>query len=59
MGTVTPIRRTVLPEEVFNAIEKYMHGEYVSLYILALDVDGNIEQVTAGDIEGGFQKRSD
>lgn len=50
MATITNIRRTVLPENVFNAINKYMHGDYVSLHILAVDAHGSIEQITAGHI---------
>lgn len=50
MSNVIPIRREVLPENVFRMIEDYMLGNLVSLHIIGATIDGRVVNTSAGDI---------
>lgn len=48
MGNVTNMRRTVLPHELFDIVEMYMHGELEALNVLALHKKKGLIQYSAG-----------
>lgn len=50
MSNVIPIRRDVLPENIFQMIEDYMLGNLVSIHIIGATADGRVVNTSAGDI---------
>lgn len=50
MSNVIPIRRDVLPENIFRMIEDYMHGKLISIHIIGATIDGRVVNTSAGDI---------
>ncbi|MBS1143386.1 MAG: hypothetical protein H6R14_792 [Proteobacteria bacterium] len=49
MGTVTRIRREVLPKELYDLIERFMMGEIASMQITTLSNTFKIEHFSFGD----------
>ena len=49
-SNVIPIRREVLPNNIFQVIEDFMHGKLVSIHILGVTTDGRIINTSAGDV---------
>lgn len=50
MCNIVPLRRDVLPENIFKMIEDYMFGNLVSLHIIGVTSDGRVINTSAGDI---------
>lgn len=50
MGTVRPLVRDVLPENIFKMIEGFMLGEIHSIHIVAVTKDDEIINTSAGGI---------
>lgn len=50
MDGVREIRRTVLPQDVFELVEGYMLGTIKTLHMIAVTKNGQIIRVSAGSI---------
>lgn len=46
---VVPFRREVMPDNIFQMIEKYMHGELSTIHIVGVTTDGRVINTSAGD----------
>lgn len=49
MSRIIPMRREILPANIFAMIERYMHGELVTLHIIGATADGRVINTSAGD----------
>lgn len=49
MGTVTQIRRDILPKELYELIERFMFGEILSLQITTLSTKMEIGHYSFGN----------
>lgn len=49
MGSITALRRPILPDDVFRLIEGFMFGEYDTLYIIATN-DTGVHTASAGEL---------
>jgi hypothetical protein len=47
---VIPLRREVLPANIFQMIEDYMYGTLVSIHVIGATADGRVVSTSAGDI---------
>ena len=53
---VIPLRRDVLPENIFQMIESYMLGDLSCIHILGVTRDGRIINTSAGDVPDVMRK---
>lgn len=49
-NNVIPLRRDVLPVNIFQMIEDYMHGKLQTIHIIGATADGRVVSTSAGDI---------
>lgn len=49
-SNVIPIKRDVLPANIFKMIEDFMYGNLTSLHIIGSTLDGHVVSTSAGDI---------
>lgn len=49
-SNVIPLRRDVLPDNIFQAIDDYMHGRLTCIHIIGITSDGQIINTCAGDV---------
>lgn len=47
---VVQFRRDVLPANIFEMIQGYMHGDITALHIIATTADGKVISTSSGDI---------
>lgn len=49
-SNIIPLRRDVLPANIFQAIDDYMHGRLTCIHIIGITHDGQIINTSAGDV---------
>lgn len=59
MDNVQPLRKTVLPQDLYNVIEKFMFGELISLQITAMTNAKKIKHFSFGFTPEPLAKISD
>lgn len=47
---VIPIRKDVIPENIFQMIDDYMHGNLTAIHIIGVTLDRKVISTSAGEV---------